>query len=281
MNENRLGFMQGRLSEMVAGKMQSFPWNAWEQEFEIAPHIPINLMEWTLDHERLYENPLLTSAGQKKIRFLSQKYAVTVPSLTADCFMQAPFWKSTGVVRDKLLQEFIDVVSACKNVGIGIIVVPLVDNGSLESEAQEQDIVQTLLNHINLFCDNRLRIAFESDYAPLKLQQFISRLPSGYFGVNFDMGNSAGLGFDSSHEFGLYGDRIINVHVKDRIHNGSTVPLGLGSVDFSKVFLGLENINYQGNFILQTARFEGDINCELIKKYKDMTLKMILANTKK
>ena len=46
--------MQGRLSEIVNGKIQSFPWDEWEQEFSRASKIGISTMEWTLDHEKIF-----------------------------------------------------------------------------------------------------------------------------------------------------------------------------------------------------------------------------------
>jgi L-ribulose-5-phosphate 3-epimerase len=54
----QIGFMQGRLCEPVDGKIQAFPWRDWESEFRNAAAIDLRLMEWTLDQERLNENPL-------------------------------------------------------------------------------------------------------------------------------------------------------------------------------------------------------------------------------
>jgi L-ribulose-5-phosphate 3-epimerase len=93
---SKIGFMQGRLCNQVDGKIQAFPWQDWETEFLLASDLSISLMEWTLDQDRLYENPLMTAAGQARIRQLCHQYGVTIPSLTGDCFMQAPFWKTAG-----------------------------------------------------------------------------------------------------------------------------------------------------------------------------------------
>ena len=72
--------------------------------------------------------------------------------------------------------------------------------------------------------------------------------------VNFDMGNSAANGFNPKEEIQLLSKDIINVHIKDRVLGGSTVPLGEGNTDFSEVFSQLQNVNYSGDFILQAAR---------------------------
>ncbi len=90
MNDSRIGFMQGRLSPVINGKIQEFPWKSWRQEFDIASRLGFSLMEWTLDQERLYESPLMTEIGQLEIIKLSHNYGIRIPSLTGDCFMQSP-----------------------------------------------------------------------------------------------------------------------------------------------------------------------------------------------
>ena len=64
---SRIGFMQGRLSPLINGKIQSFPWSTWDKEFEIGQNINLNMMEWTIDQERIYENPLMTEEGRDLI----------------------------------------------------------------------------------------------------------------------------------------------------------------------------------------------------------------------
>ena len=78
----RIGFMQGRLSPLVNGFIQAFPWDNWQKEFVLASSLGIDAMEWTLDQERLYENPLLTTAGQKKIGDLCKQHSITIPSIS-------------------------------------------------------------------------------------------------------------------------------------------------------------------------------------------------------
>lgn len=86
-----IGFMQGRLSPIVDGKIQSFPWTFWRNEFQDAKKIGLKLMEWTIDYENFYSNPLMTYDGRNEIINLSLENNVKIYSLTADCFMQFPF----------------------------------------------------------------------------------------------------------------------------------------------------------------------------------------------
>lgn len=269
---NRIGFIQGRLSALVDGKIQAFPWEKWQDELRIAEQNKIHLMEWTLDQDRLYENPLLTEVGQIEIRALCKSHELTIPSLTGDCFMQAPFWKVTGDERVALEQDFCEIAKGCAAVGISMIVVPLVDHGRLENMEQENILINFLEIQSEFLASNGLKVIFESDFAPTELVRFISRLDPILFGINYDIGNSAALGFNPAEEIASYGNRIMNVHVKDRKLGGTTVPLGTGSADFETVFEALAKIGYNGNCILQTARAIDEDHAGVLSRYRDMTV---------
>lgn len=268
---HQIGFMQGRLCERVDGKIQAFPWRDWENEFPGAATIDLHLMEWTLDQERLYENPLMTADGQEKIRGLCQQYDISIPSLTGDCFMQAPFWKTSGKARIDLLSDFLAIGRACAAVGIRMIVVPLVDNGRLETVEHEDVLVDFLLAQQPFLAEHQLQVIFESDFTPTELARFVARLPAERFGINYDIGNSAAMGFNPAEEFAAYGARVVNIHVKDRVLGGTTVPLKTGSADFDAVFSALAQQNYHGHFILQTARASEGNHAEVLCSYRDMT----------
>lgn len=265
-----IGFMQGRLSNLVDGRIQAFPWTEWQQEFPIGAQHGFRLMEWTLDQDRLYENPLLTSAGQAEIRELCTRYGFTIGSLTGDCFMQAPFWKKEGAEREALQKDFRAIAEGCAAVGISIMVVPLVDNGRLDNREQEDTLVSFLKSQTGFLAERRLKVAFECDFTPAELARFIDRLDASLFGINYDIGNSAALGFDPVEEFAAYGHRVINVHIKDRVLGGTTVPLGTGNADFETVFAVLGRLEYRGKYILQTARAADGEHAKALCRYRDM-----------
>ena len=266
-----IGFMQGRLSPIVNGKIQSFPWNTWEHEITHAKSLGLSIMEWTLDQDRLYENPLMTSSGQAKIDELCKKHDFTIPSLTGDCFMQAPFWKATDKnALDELKKDFNSIIKACSKVGIKFVVVPLVDDGRLENMDQENILVEFLLAQEESLNQLDVKVVFESDFHPSELKRFISRIDYRSFGINYDTGNSAALGLNLFDEFDAIGDRILNVHIKDRPLGGTTVPLGEGHADLPSVFCLLESQGYQANYILQTARATDGQHSSVLLKYKSM-----------
>ena len=264
--------MQGRLSPLGGGKIQAFPASCWQEEFRTAQKLGFELMEWTLDQDKLYDNPLLTAAGQAEILGLKNTCGVSVSSLTGDCFMQSPFWKTEGSELASLLQDFRAVAKACAAVGIVMMVVPLVDNGRLENRLQEDCLVDILKSESAFLSSLGVKVVFESDYEPAELARFITRLEPAIFGINYDIGNSAALGMLPALEIAAYGDRILNVHIKDRMLGGTTVPLGTGNADFDSVFSALGRIGYSGKYILQTARAADDRHAEVLSRYRDMTV---------
>lgn len=263
--------MQGRLSPLVDGKIQAFPWNNWRQEFSAAKDIGLRVMEWTLDQDNLYENPIMTNAGQKEIIKLCKDYRITIPSLTGDCFMQSPFWKLSGSEKIDRQTDLMNVLEACSRVGISKIVIPLVDNGRIDNNDQSLALLDFFNDKEPHISNINIQLVFESDFSPENLKLFINEFNSKTFGINYDIGNSASLGFNVDDEFNAYGDRILNVHVKDRLLNGTTVPLGEGNAEFGKVFYQLSKIGYKGNYILQTARSMNEEHSTVLSSYKALT----------
>ena len=85
--------------------------------------------------------------------------------------------------------------------------------------------------------------------------------------MNYDIGNSASLGFDPVAELDSYGDHISDIHIKDRIRGGGPVVLGEGAVNFDRFFGKLREFDYSGPFIMQAYR--DDEGVSVFKKQLD------------
>ena len=210
----KYGIMQGRLAPMIENKIQAFPQKYWTTEFKKLSKLNLNLIEWTLDYRNLEKNPLLTSSGKRKIKHYKKKYSIEINSVTCDCFMQKPFWKI------KKNQELIDylkkIISSSKELGIKLLIIPLVDKGSIKNAKQGKNLLnicKTLEDHLK---KNKVKIIFESNFKPEKLFYFIKKFNIKHFGINYDTGNSASLNYDINQEFKYYGEYISNIHIKDR-----------------------------------------------------------------
>lgn len=268
--KEKIGFMLGRFSPIEKGRIQAFPWQTWCDEFACAKKYGFGLMEWVIEQDRLDENPLMNVAGRRKIGRLKDEFAVEVPSITCDTFIQKPFYKAQGHLKTRLLEDFKKITEACCELGISKIVVPLVDKGSPEKAQEKEDLVRGMDEAVLLLKDGGAMIVFESDLSPQLLKDFIGKFDPEYFGINYDIGNSASLGYDHKEELAFYGNRIKNVHIKDRKFKGATVPLGEGDADIPGVLHALYSIGYDGNYILQTARaLDGD-HAGALCRYRDV-----------
>jgi hexulose-6-phosphate isomerase len=264
---DKVGVMQGRLSPIINNRIQQFPWNSWPNEFVLASKIDIKLIEWTIDTFKFRKNPLISINKWDEINLIMERNNISIPSVTCDYFMENPPWKADL----RLVKEGISsILQGMRNIKSTILVIPLVDNSSLPDSNSVKIVENLFTDLIPEIIQNKLQIAFECDLNPEKLSEFIGKFDRNYFGINYDIGNSSSLGFNPAEEFKAYGSRIINVHVKDRKLNGTTVPLGEGDADFLEIFRLLQEENYQGNLILQTARSKEGKDTEVLVKYKKL-----------
>ena len=265
----RIGVMQGRFSPIRNGRIQSFPWENWRTEFRLASELNISKIEWTIDSEDFYKNPLVVKKAWNQINNIRSEFCLTIPSVTCDYFMENPPWLNDP---KQIFDDVILILEGMAKIESSILVIPLVDNASIIQDQRKSELFEFLQNLEPQLVMYKIRIAFETDLDPQDNKKFIAEFSSDTFGVNYDIGNSAAMGYKAQEEFDLYGSRIINVHVKDRKLGGSTVPLASGSADFDGVFSGLAKIDYRGNYILQTARASDGNHIGAIVTYKNQLL---------
>ena len=265
-HSNQIGFMQGRLSPILNGRIQSFPWETWRDEFEEASKVSLRKMEWTIDTEDFFSNPILTPTGQEEIRKLQLIFDIDIPSVTCDFFMENPPWKSDS---EHLFACIESILAGMSEIGAKILVIPLVDNSSPGDLNEVSQVVHFFRRMSNLLLTNDLKIAFETDLDPERFADFMSEFAEESYGVNYDIGNSASFGFNPWEEFAAIGPRVVNVHVKDRALRGTTVPLGTGNADFPSVFQCLKEHGYVGNLIMQTARAQDGKHAEVLATYRE------------
>jgi hexulose-6-phosphate isomerase len=186
--------------------------------------------------------------------------------------MEKPPWQESG--RD-LEDVLIKIMNGMCLLNSTKLVIPLVDNSSLSNIRYKTSVINFFEKMNSKIVQNNIKICFESDFSPQNLAVFINEFPDKNYGINYDIGNSASLGYLPQEEFEMYGNRIINVHVKDRLLHGKSVPLGEGSADFESVFKCLKSIDYNGNYILQTARDAQGNHLSALLKYRSMVINWI------
>lgn len=249
--QRRIGVMQGRLSPMRENRIQSFPWDNWRNEFSDLEIMSVSLLEWTLDSENIHLNPLLIESGVNEINELKEIFGIRIESVTCDFFMENPPWANTE--NSNFLIEILNrILEIGIKAGVRKLVIPLVDNSRIDTFDEFESVLTTITSTNYLAKD--VRFLFETDMAPRTFMKLLNSTDATYFGVNLDIGNSASYGWLPDEEVEVFGARIGNVHVKDRLFGGSTVPLGEGCANFRAYLQSLSNVGYEGAFILQTAR---------------------------
>jgi len=259
MMKNSIGIMQGRLSPPVNGRIQSFPWDTWKQEFFQAKKLGIEQIDWIVEEDKLYENPLISADGENEIKTVISKTGVCIGAVCADFFMDCPIVRcSDSELKERLnvLELLIDRLNYFK---IKYLEIPFVDNSAIKDIFELKKIAQIIMPILEKAYQSEVTLAFETALSPEMFKKFLADLDHPSARANYDMGNSASLGYDPRKELESYGKKVVTVHVKDRVLNGGTVPLGDGDTDFATCFTMLKQKNYNGPFILQVARGSDEI----------------------
>lgn len=252
------GIMQGRLSPPEDGRFQSFPRASWADEFPRARAAGLDYIEWIVDDYGASANPLLTNEGIAEINRLQQAHGIHIPAVCGDWFMDFPFLRCTPTERAHR-QSFLDtLLHAARSIGAHHVVLPFVDQSSIHTEAERVTVLEVLETGLRTAEQTGVELHLEADFPPTGFAAFLARIPHPMLRVNWDSGNSCGLGFVAREEFAAYGPRIGSVHLKDRFRKPEggveTRPLGTGSADFDDVFASMRGIGYAGGVTLQVAR---------------------------
>jgi len=232
MNIN-LGIMQGRLLPKYKNQFQSFPKNSWKKEFALAKKFNLKYIEFIFGDKNVNAHPLLDRKKIQIIKNLEKINQIKIRSICADYFIYNPLFEGSSKKKINLLKKLIYNASYLK---VTDIVLPFVDNSSLNSKIKLKKTIQ-ILNSLSDFLDKmNINIALETDLNPGDYLVFIKSLKSKRYTINYDLGNSAYKNYDISDEFKTYGNKISSIHIKDRLIGGPSVVLGTGDVNFEKFF---------------------------------------------
>ena len=270
--KNKIGVMEGRLLPKYQGRYQAHPVGYWQDEFSVAKQLGLDCIELILDYNNAKQNPLLKDGGIDELQAVIEKTGVAVYTVCADYFMEAPLHSTDSTIADQSQKVMLKLLENSSKLGVTDVVVPCVDQSTLDGQETADRFVERMKPMVAAAEELGVNLSLETDLSPQPFVDLLDRFDSDRVTVNYDIGNSAASGFNPQEEFAAYGPRIVNVHVKDRLLGGTTVPLGAGSANFDTVFAALAQINYQGNFILQTARAADGNHADSLCIFHDMTI---------
>lgn len=248
-----IGIMQGRLSPSEGKGIQFFPFENWEEEFDLGEEVGLDEIEWIFDYERYEENPLWTEEGCRAINDRIEATGVKVNSVCFDYFMRRPYHKGKGSYEENM-DFFSCVLDGMERIRASLIEVPLVDDSSIKNGKEREAALKLAKDMAERAASKKIIVGFETDMPPGIFRMFLEDVGRDNVAANYDSGNSSGLGYDHREELLSLGTLVANVHIKDRVFQNGSVKLGTGSADFDRVFSALKSIGYHGSLILQAAR---------------------------
>ncbi len=244
----KIGIIQGRLSEPKEG-FQECPVN-WKKEFDLLPKLGLSHIEWIITYDNFQSNPI----------FNEDLKGYPISSVCAD------FMVSDDFCDVSYINEFLKVT--CEHAimnGIKNVTIPLLENSSVENEEIADKFIDVFYPHITRF--KNLNFLIEAELHHKKLKKMLD-FSSNLF-VTYDTGNITSHGLSHKDYILELGDRIKQVHIKDRIKNPlETVEPTKGDTNFKLIFNYLKQINYDGIYTLQTARGITGKEIETIKRHK-------------
>ena len=260
---NPIGIMQGRLSPPVRGLIQSFPVDTWKEEFSRAYKAGLDCIEWIYEVDTEADNPLRTDQGIAEIRRVAENSGVDVWTICADYYMTDRLVSHDGKPNQAVVQHLEWLMERASRLGIRYIVLPFVDTSSLRSSQEVKGLLDVLNSVMPAVERANVELHLETDFTPADLVDVLERVAHPLLRANYDIGNSASLGYNPEEELALLKPWLGSVHIKDRILGGGTVPLGTGSADLPTCFRLISAASFRGPFILQAAREEGLSEVEL------------------
>jgi sugar phosphate isomerase/epimerase len=260
----QIGVMQGRLLPKYQGRYQAHPVYYWVDEFAIASKLGLDCIEFIFDFNDFESNPLLTREGRSQIQSLEKDSGVKVLSICADYFMEAPLHKGTEQSIVKSLNVLNELIDGCSELSVGDIVIPCVDQSRIDNYEQQEIFCRQITKLLPKVEQFGINLSLETDLPPGEFKSLLVELDHPRITVNYDTGNSASNGFDPLIELQTYGDKISDLHIKDRVLGGGPVELGTGDCNFQLFFQEFKKLDFNGPIILQAYRDEEGV--EIFKK---------------
>ena len=254
----QIGIMQVRLSPRIDGKIQAYPAKTWQKEFEIAKEIGYSAIEWIVE-KPLEINALMSKSGTQEIKEIILKTGVRVDYVCADIFMQQPLVRMSEKIKEENKKILEQILINSKEIGAIGVEIPFVDASSIKTESEIQELISVTEDAFKLAGEIGVNVSLETDLNAKEFKKLLEKINLDHVKANYDIGNSASLGYEPLEELENYGQKILNVHVKDRKLGSTTVPLGTGNADIRCVFEKLDEIGYTGGITMQAARGEDDV----------------------
>lgn len=242
----RMGIIQGRLSSPIEG-FQECPGD-WKREFNLLSEVGLHHIEWIITKDSFKLNPF----------FYEDLSSYPISSVCADNLVDK---KISDI--DFLQTNLEPICKAAIRNKVGCITIPLLEESSVEDKVFRSKFCENIVKITQHF--SNLLFSFEAELDIDGLCDIINL--SANYRITYDTGNITSYGIDHEKYISCMGNKINNIHLKDRTYNAETVFPLEGDTDFKKIFSCLKLADYRGPFSLQTARGKDGNEIETIKEH--------------
>ena len=244
------GFSQGRLTVPPQGQLQYFPQENWRDELVSAGLLGCSFIELLVERQRNFSNPIWSISGRKEITDLCKANGLRPYSVCLDYIIEHSILDPIENSGMHSVEECIKV--ACE-LGAEILVLPLLEASAVTIE-NVPSMIKAAQRMGNLALQHNIILCVETLLSASALNDFVNSIDMPNVKAVFDTGNRALETASLKGDIIKLGKNISHVHIKDKNHDGENVVLGSGIVDFSGVFKGLLEIDYQGALNFETNR---------------------------
>tara|TARA_Y100001970_G_C14205655_1_gene843788 strand:- start:620 stop:1462 length:843 start_codon:yes stop_codon:yes gene_type:complete len=258
----KLSITQGRHVQVINKKIQLFPEKNWSDELKLFNFTKLKYIEWVISRDNFNKNPICKINGHKIINKHLKKNKIKCRSVDLDFIVKENPLKFSKE-KIKIFLKKIEVISSnCSKIGIKYLIFPFLENSSPDRKFKIDKLI-LLLNEIRKKISKKITILIETDLKPSILLNTIKKMNNKIF-INYDLGNSASKNFNFNEEK-KYFKFVKNIHLKDRVKNGSTIRFGDGNANFKKLFKFLIKNKNNYDFTLQPARSKCNKDIKEIK----------------
>ncbi len=241
----RLGILQGRVRpDDEDGPLQLFP-SRWDAELESIAELGFGCVELLDDKDGRLR--ALVQPSCEPVIARARDCGLAVHSICMDRLCDGSLLAAEGeflTLVSELVESFADVPRLR-------FVVPFFDANHIRSVSDLRTCVRRLGELHPRLADRASCLALECDLPAADVLEGLSDAPTASMGVCYDLGNAIGMGYDLADEIHLLGDRIVHVHVKDKV-DGSNVPLRRDDGQLADGFRALHEVGYAGPLVLET-----------------------------
>ncbi len=242
-----LGIVQGRLTPTEKGKLQNFPNENWREEFLMASNLNLNFIELLSETIHNPNNPIWSSSGREKIKYLCEKNNLQIYSACTDYIIE-----NSLLSDEKTVNYVLDFIKSMNKLNCKKIIFPLMGKSDLNSSNFEDYI--SILRDLQIEATKfHIEILIESLVEHNNINKLIERIGSPIKCV-FDTGNIINKVDSIYDEIANLDFNIGHIHIKDKLKDNTSCLLGTGVVNFSEVFRALKKINYKKSIVFETPR---------------------------